>query len=618
MTSAPAEPWSTWRRVYLELKRAKKYLRSPGADLGAALVAAKRNLEQRQDIRRRKKSAREAYPALPVASAKDSFMLVRIIGNDLEPRHRKGQSFDNANFILDNEPAFPDCEKFWIVNRIADPEEELRIVRLLESRGQSFHRIPFDLDAYGKIPWDLDGLPARELRFSGKHGQSAGLKAARYETHIRRSKNLYLMNNNGARNKALEIARTRAKWLMPWDGNCYLTAQGFREIRATIEEKPYLPYAIVPMARIVDNVVLLDENIAPPAIEEPQIIFRSDTAQLFDEKYGYGRRLKVEMLWRLGVPGYWDRFRDDQLDFPRPALTADAGLFQNAGWVARLHSGHSHLEIGRSGFAARSVSRDQAIIDMLDRCDAKAAAASLDPSRLVYYDEDALALAAEDRDGPLCRQLKIDAGQALARGPFSVLDKTGMAPSSDRHDYFQPAPYWWPNPERPDGLPYVRRDGERVPGTALYEAGSEKYDRTRLQYLFNDTTVLALAATVLGDIGCATHAAKLIRTWFINPGTRMTPHMRYAQIRAGHNGDEGSGQGIIEFKDLYFFLDAVRMIERTGQLSEIDPDRVWPPLFDLARHDTRMTMVPGIEAATIKPVFHPDDGIAPYWVWQKR
>lgn len=192
-------------------------------------------------------------------------MLVRIIGNDLEPRHRKGQSFDNASFILDNEPAFPDCEKFWIVNRIADPEEEVRIVRLLESRGQSFHRIPFDLDAYGKIPWDLDGLPVRELRFSGKHGQSAGPKAARYETHIRRSKNLYLMNNNGARNKALEIARTRAKWLMPWDGNCYLTAQAFRHIRATIEEKPYLPYAIVPMARIVDDVVLLDENIAPPS-----------------------------------------------------------------------------------------------------------------------------------------------------------------------------------------------------------------------------------------------------------------------------------------------------------------------------------------------------------------
>lgn len=440
-------------------------------------------------------------------------MLVRIIGNDLEPRHRKGQSFDNARFILDNEPAFPDCDKIWIVNRIADPDEEARIVRLLEGRGQSFLRIPFDLEAYGRIAWDIDRLAAKELRFSGKSRQSAELTAARYETLIRRSKNRYLMNNNGARNKALEIARERAKWLMPWDGNCFLTEQAFRQIRRAIEARPYLPYVIVPMARIVENLALLDENFKPPAREEPQIIFRADTTELFDEDYAYGRRPKVELLWRLGVPGPWDRFRDDPWDFPRPSPAPEAGLFQNAGWVARLDSGRSHLEIGKAGFLARWTSRDEAIVDMIDRCDALATAARLDPSRLVFYDDAALAAASENHDVELHRRLETAASEVLARAS----------------------------------------------GTDLHQAG----DRTRLRRVLHDTTVLALAATVLGEQRFAADAARRIRAWFIAPDTRMNPS------RAKH--------GVFELGDLHFFLDAVRLVERAGVLTGQDREdfRAW-------------------------------------------
>ena len=50
----------------------------------------------------------------------------------------------------------------------------------------------------------------------------------------------------------------------------------------------------------------------------------------------------------------------------------------------------------------------------------------------------------------------------------------------------------------------------------------------------------------------------------------MNPHLRYAQVRRGHNNDEGIGQGIIEFKDLYFFLDAVRLLERSTSFGEED------------------------------------------------
>ena len=31
------------------------------------------------------------------------------------------------------------------------------------------------------------------------------------------------------------------------------------------------------------------------------------------------------------------------------------------------------------------------------------------------------------------------------------------------HDFYSNADYWWPDPSKPDGLPYVQRDGESNP-----------------------------------------------------------------------------------------------------------------------------------------------------------
>ena len=47
--------------------------------------------------------------------------------------------------------------------------------------------------------------------------------------------------------------------------------------------------------------------------------------------------------------------------------------------------------------------------------------------------------------------------------PFSVVDKEIAPPSGDKHDYMSQAPYFWPNPDTANHLPYVRRDGERNP-----------------------------------------------------------------------------------------------------------------------------------------------------------
>src|SRR5437588_2111836 len=61
------------------------------------------------------------------------------------------------------------------------------------------------------------------------------------------------------------------------------------------------------------------------------------------------------------------------------------------------------------------------------------------------------------------RKLEGEARKALNGGPFSVTSKAATPPSGDKHDYMSQAPYFWPNPRTPNGLPYIRRDGERNP-----------------------------------------------------------------------------------------------------------------------------------------------------------
>src|SRR5215510_1051569 len=64
---------------------------------------------------------------------------------------------------------------------------------------------------------------------------------------------------------------------------------------------------------------------------------------------------------------------------------------------------------------------------------------------------------------PALTKLERDAQKALSAGPFSVVSKAVVPPSGDKHDYMSQAPYFWPDPKSANGLPYIRRDGERNP-----------------------------------------------------------------------------------------------------------------------------------------------------------
>ncbi|MEJ6392669.1 alginate lyase family protein [Gymnodinialimonas sp. 2305UL16-5] len=517
-----------------------------------------------------------------LAAMADTFVLYRILGNDLPPRHETGQTLANLKFILDHEPELARCEKRWVLNRIVDQAQEGQIIDMLKAHGQDYLRIPFDLEDYGAVAWDLHGFPDLAFFLRAKYEKMLPYDQMRAQAHARRLKNNYVMNNNGARNAALRDGKTRAKWVLPWDGNCFLTENAWTDIVDGVTSRSYLKYFTVPMARLEDNAYLHDPAFALEPDSEPQILFRCDASEEFDERHYYGRRPKVELFYRLGIPGPWDRFYDDCWDLPRPQRSDEGGAVGRVGWVARLFSGQRQLEIeGQTGLRARGEARIEAVSGMLDRLSIEARKGIFHPKNLIFYDRQAIeALSQADAGTPEARireRLITDADLALQRGPYSVTQKTTLAPSGNPHDYFHPAPYWWPNPDTYDGYPFVYRDGERVPGTRLYEAESDRYDRTRLEKLFHDTTVLALAWLADGRSDHATHAAHLIRTWFLDPATRMNPHLLYAQIRSQTPQDTGAASGLIEMKDLYYFLDAVRIIETSGQLSETEQSefRAW-------------------------------------------
>lgn len=165
---------------------------------------------------------------------------------------------------------------------------------------------------------------------------------------------------------------------------------------------------------------------------------------------------------------------------------------------------------------------------------------------------------------PAFDQLIEDAEAALKEGPFSVTDKEKLPPSGDKHDYASYSRYWWPDPNQPDGLPYIRRDGETNPESQSLKES----DRQRIGALGKNSETLGLAYYLSGEEKYAQKAAELLRVWFLDEATRMNPNVNHAQARLGHNN--GTKSGVLDGRVLIRALESSLLIANSTALSDTE------------------------------------------------
>ncbi len=153
---------------------------------------------------------------------------------------------------------------------------------------------------------------------------------------------------------------------------------------------------------------------------------------------------------------------------------------------------------------------------------------------------------------PALTKLRSQADKALLQKPVSVMDKAQTPATGNKHDYMSVGPYWWPDPDKPDGLPYIRRDGEVHSSRGTLDDGPFKT-------MLSAVVALGRAYAFTGHEPYAAHAATLLRTWFLDPATRMNPNLTCAQAIPGRC--TGRGIGIVDWGGVPVMIDAVGMLD---------------------------------------------------------
>jgi hypothetical protein len=153
------------------------------------------------------------------------------------------------------------------------------------------------------------------------------------------------------------------------------------------------------------------------------------------------------------------------------------------------------------------------------------------------------------------------ADRTLGKPLYSVMSKTLTPDSGDKHDYMSFGPYWWPDPKKEDGLPFINRDGEVNPASR-----DSRSDRLKLFALTDELKILSMAYYLSEDNKYSERGAALINTWFLDKKTRMNPNLNYGQAIPGRT--KGRGIGIIETRKLDKIVDALILFSGSKEFTD--------------------------------------------------
>jgi hypothetical protein len=498
-------------------------------------------------------------------------VIYRILGNALPQRHGESDVLSQARYILENEPAFPSCEKRWILNRIVDPADKQALLALLKSHGCLVEDIPFDRAAFQRTFYDPEGLPEIFNPFTPQNrgwpaekrdGKVTKLAAYRASVWLLRRRSQELVHINHARNLILARGRSIAEWILPLDGWCYFTEQAWSEVEAAMDGAGDARYLIIPLQRLLswpDS----PQSLPPKNPDaEPQVAFHRDAPDDFDERLRYGDRNKGELLCGLGVPGRWHEWSADEWDSHRQRDLKAPGNWTMAGWVYRLPSGADEKVEAADG--ARYRARHSGVQQMASRLDQEAMAQMPLPRFTA-------GVAASLDLGPADRLLRGAMAQAeiarlSARPLRTVLDKTATPPSGDKHDYFSAPRYLHAQAGR-----LVHIDGVTSPASLRGAPESLGYDKFSLADFLAIVPTLTVWGRTEGGAESLQAARNWLLAWTADPQTRMNPDVRFAQWRPDRPSVANS-VGVVDVRDAWMLPPLIHMLFTQGALSRTEHD----------------------------------------------
>lgn len=159
-------------------------------------------------------------------------------------------------------------------------------------------------------------------------------------------------------------------------------------------------------------------------------------------------------------------------------------------------------------------------------------------------------------------KLTRDAKKYFHKKAFSIVNKTILPKGANQHDYISYAPYWWPDPSKKDGIPYIKRDG--IINRELRNQG----DNITFHRMANAVEILSLSYLYTQDEIYAQHAVRFLATWFLDPNTRMNPNVNFGQIIIGKK-DQDHRAGIMEMRFLTNILECFKLLRTSKSFNPI-------------------------------------------------
>jgi hypothetical protein len=169
----------------------------------------------------------------------------------------------------------------------------------------------------------------------------------------------------------------------------------------------------------------------------------------------------------------------------------------------------------------------------------------------------------------IAKKIVKEADKRVGKPIITITENENLQASKDPHDYFSIGRYFWPDPSKSDGLPWINRDGETNPDAV--KASDEK----KLGEMIHAVEYLSLAYYLTGDEKYGVEATRILRGFFLDAETKMNPHLDYGQSVPGKA--TGRGWGLIDTRGFMILPDVLNLLEKCPAWTAKDREgmRAW-------------------------------------------